>query len=106
MKKSFFKTKGSKVASLAIPTFFLGLAESLAQSSTSANPYDLGTVATGVTSQMPGAKKLVAAICGLIFLAGAVHVILALVNHSQNTKTIVMSYVGAFVVMGAVFSFM
>ena len=104
MKNSFFKTKGSKVASLAIPTFFLGLAQSLAQTSTSSNPYDLGKVATGVTSQMAGAKTLVAAICGIIFLAGAVHVILALVNHSQNTKTIVMSYVGAFIVMGVIFA--
>lgn len=68
--------------------------------------YDLSNLSSAITSQQSAVKNVVSAVCGIIFVAGMVHVVIAFVNHSQNLKTIVMSYVGAFIAFAALWAFL
>lgn len=68
--------------------------------------YDLSSLSSAITTQQPAVKNVVSAVCGIIFVAGMVHVVIAFVNHSQNLKTIVMSYVGAFIAFAALWAFL
>jgi len=68
--------------------------------------YSLSNLSTAISSQQAAVKNVVAAVCGIIFVAGIVHVVIAFVNHSQNLKTIVMSYVGAFIAFAALWAFL
>lgn len=70
------------------------------------NAYDLNKLATSVEGQKTPVKSIVSAIVGLIFIAGIIHVIIAFVNHSQNLKQIVMSYVAAFIAFAALWAFL
>ena len=76
----------------------------LAQQGTT-NPYTLEKAADAVSKQMSGAKMLVGALAGIIFLAGAVHVVIAFANNSQNLKIIVMAYAGGIIFLGVVYAF-
>lgn len=73
---------------------------------TATNTYNIGDLAGKIEDQKSGAKQIVSAVCGLIFIAGIVHVIISFVNHSQNLKTIIMSYLGAFIAFAALWAFL
>lgn len=93
-------TKASLLIFLSL--IILGPLSSWAQSST----YNIGDLAGKIEDQKSGAKQIVSAVCGLIFIAGIVHVIISFVNHSQNLKTIIMSYLGAFIAFAALWAFL
>ncbi len=67
---------------------------------------DLSGLSTEVKKQTTTALELVKWICVLIFIAGIVHVIIAFVNHSQNLKTIIMSYLGGFIAFAAIYAYL
>ena len=99
--KQVLKKIGNKISAIAIAIFAPVL--TFAQTGT-ANKYDLSHVSGAITDQMPMIKATVMAIVGIIFIAGLVHIIIAFVNHSQNLKQIVMSYVGGFIAFAAIWS--
>lgn len=70
------------------------------------NNYDLNTLATSISGQTSAVKSIVSAVVGIIFIAGLVHVIIAFINHSQNLKQILMSYIGAFIAFAALWAFL
>ena len=81
--------------------FFIGVASYVHAQTT---PPDLNQVASSISNQKSAVKNIAGAICVLIFIGGIVHIVIAFVNHSQNLKTIIMSYVGAFIAFAALWA--
>jgi hypothetical protein len=98
--------KTKKINLINVAAFVLFAIFMLSFSAIFAQPPSISGLSSSITSQQQYVKQIAGAICGIVFVAGIVHVVIAFTNHSQNLKLIVMSYVGGFIAFAALWAFL
>jgi hypothetical protein len=98
--------KSKKINVINVVSFVLFTICLLSVNAIIAQPPSLSGLSSAISSQQSIVKTIAGSICGIVFVAGIVHIVIAFTNHSQNLKNIVMAYVGGFIAFAALWAFL